>query len=106
MKTSTAQDRNPRSSLSKILTAAAFGSVIVGISIVPALSQDHERGHEDRDRHERHESYDRHSHRRYGHPAPPPVVYAPPMVYAPPPVIYAPPPPSPGISLIFPIHIR
>lgn len=31
--------------------------------------------------------------------------YAPGYVYAPPPVVYAP-QPSPGIDLIFPIHIR
>lgn len=31
--------------------------------------------------------------------------YAPGYVYAPPPVVYAP-APSPGIDLIFPIHIR
>ncbi len=84
--------------------AIALSSVIASLSLGPAFGA--ERHDERRGRKvERHYVRGRRPHRH----APPIVVYQPPpppVVYAPPPVVYAPPPPSPGISLIFPIHIR
>ncbi len=92
-------------------TIAMAMSVVLGIgalSVGAAFADDHrerERGRRERAEHRRY------YHRRYATQpyvvSPPPVVYAaPPTVYSPPPVVYAPPPPSPGISIVFPIHIR
>jgi len=71
-------------------------SMIGGISIAPAFARDDNRGHAQQERGRR--GHDR-GHQAYG--------YYPAPVYAPPPVVYAPEPyQSPGISLVFPIHIR
>jgi len=77
----------------KIAMALVFASMIGGIYIAPAFGDDRRGGHQERGRYE-------HGRRGY-HPR---TYYAAP-VYAPPPVVYAP-APSPGISLVFPIHIR
>lgn len=108
MRTWTMETKNLRSLLAKFVMALAIASVIVGTSTGPVLGQDRDRryGENERDRYDQHDKHHRKENRRYVRPAPP-VVYAPPrVVYAPPPVVYAPPPPSPGISFIFPIHIR
>ena len=79
--------------------ALVIASMIGGISIAPAFARDdnRERGHEEQGRHEPRGHYRGHEPRGY---------YERP-VYAPPPVVYAPAPyQSPGISLVFPIHIR
>jgi len=82
------------SMVGKIAMALDFASAIGGMFIAPAFGRDDRRGgHEERGRYE-------HGRRGY-HPR---TYYAAP-VYAPPPVVYAP-APSPGISLVFPIHIR
>jgi hypothetical protein len=73
--------------------------MIGGISVAPAFARDNDRGHaqHERGRHEPRGHY--RGHEPYG--------YYPAPVYAPPPVVYAPAPyQSPGISLVFPIHIR
>jgi hypothetical protein len=65
--------------------------MIGGISIAPAFAKNDNRGrgHQEQRRHEPRGGY-------YRQP-----------VYAPPPVVYTPQPyQSPGISLVFPIHIR
>jgi hypothetical protein len=90
----------------KILLALAFASVMVGISMGPALGADYGRRDRQLERHRR--SYQpprrvyqppRRVYRPYHYYAPPPVVYAPP------PFVYAP-PPSPGISFFFELPIR
>ena len=80
--------------------ALVVASMIGGISIGPAFARDDDRGrgHEERGRHEARGHYRGREPRGgyYEHP-----------VYAPPPVVYAPAPyQSPGISIVFPIHIR
>ena len=92
MKTSNTQVRKFTATAGKIVMALVFVSMIGVISIAPAFGRDHDQ--RDRGRHEARGHYrgDR---------------YYPPPVYAPPPVVYAPDPyQSPGISLVFPIHIR
>lgn len=103
MKTSNMRVGKFSSIVGRIMMALVIASMIGGISVTPAFADDHDRGrgHQERGR----ESYGHyHGHRPYGYGYPAPV-YAP--VYAPPPVVYAPAPyQSPGISLVFPIHIR
>ena len=90
MRTSSRQARKFSSTLGRIAMALVFASMIGAMSIAPAFARDGHgggRGHYE------------HGRRGYG------GYYAP--VYAPPPVVYAPDPyQSPGISLVFPIHIR
>lgn len=121
MNTLNTRAKHLSSTVGKIVMVLAFASVIGGLSMVPALGQDHdrrqgqqdrgryererqdergryERGRHERGRHER-ERYDkrgRRVYRPYGYSAP---------LYAPPPVVY-PPYQSPGISLFFPFHFR
>jgi hypothetical protein len=78
--------------------ALVVASMIGGISIAPAFARDDDRGRgrQERGRQEPRGHY--RGHDRGYYPAP---------VYAPPPVVYAPEPyQSPGISIVFPIHIR
>jgi len=85
----------------KIVMALVFVFMIGGISIAPAFGRDNSRGHGQQER-GRHEARPRGYYRGYQ-----PYGYYPAPVYAPPPVVYAPTPyQSPGISLVFPIHIR
>ncbi len=89
------------SSAVRTASALALAVVIGGLCVTPVLAQGWDHGHG------RHHGYDKHyRHGRYVRPgyvvAPAPVVYGPP-----PPVVVAPPPaPPPGISIVFPIHIR
>ena len=100
MRTSNTRARKFSSTVAKIVMALVVASMIGGISIAPVFGKDHdkrqgyyERGH-DRGR------YDRGWRE-------PPRRYYPEPVYAPPPVYYNPAPyQSPGINLIFPVHIR
>jgi hypothetical protein len=78
----------------KIMMALVFASMIGSIYIAPAFGDDRRGRHEERGRYE-------HGRRGYYQPR---AYYAAP-VYAPPPVVYVP-APSPGISLVFPVHIR
>ena len=116
MNTLNTRAKHLSSTVGKIVMVLAFAAVIGGLSMVPALGQDHDRrqGQQERDRYERerHEDrgrYERGRHERerqdergrrvyrpYGYSAP---------LYAPPPVVY-PPYQSPGISLFFPFHFR
>jgi hypothetical protein len=99
MRTSNIRARKFRLALGKIMMALVVASMIGGMSIAPAFARDDDRGrgHEERGRHEPRGHYRGYQHRNY---------YQEP-VYAPPPVVYAPQPyQSPGISLVFPIHIR
>ena len=93
MRTSKTRGRKFSSTVGKIAMALVFASLICGISVAPAFARDNDRR----------DGY--YEHGRRGH-RPPPRYYGGP-VYAPPPVVYAPMPyQSPGISLVFPIHIR
>ena len=106
MRTSRIPVRSSRSIVGMIVMALAIASVVVGISLGPALAQER---HGPPDRGERRdERHDERYRREYRHHHPVRVYQPPPpqVVYAPPPVVYAPPPPSPGISIFFPIHIR
>jgi hypothetical protein len=113
MRPSTTRAQQIRSIVGKIVLELTVASVMVGISMGPALSEDNDRRRvpQERDQHayqpaqrahqpaqRAHKSYKR-APQSYGYYAPPPGYYAPP------PVIYVP-PPSPGISLFFsfPIH--
>jgi hypothetical protein len=76
--------------------------VFLTITAAPVMARDNDRYGHDRGRHRGH-------YRGYYRVAPAPVYPVHPPVYVappPPPVYYAPPPPPPGISLVFPIHIR
>jgi len=75
--------------------------IAVGLAFTPVLAdRDH---HGDRDRHGpvRHEGHGRYYWHGEYYDYPPPGYYAPP-----PPPVYSPPAPPPGISFVFPIHIR
>jgi len=90
MKTSNTRATKSSSTVVKILIALVFASTIGGISIAPAFGSDQgrDRGH--------------HQHGRYEHGR----YYSEP-VHAPPPVVYAPDQyQSPGIGLVFGIHVR
>jgi len=96
MRTSNTRARKFRSTVGRIVMALVVASMIGGISIAPAFAKDDNRGRG-------HEERGRRGHDR-GHE---PRGYYQEPVYAPPPVVYAPQPyQSPGISLVFPIHIR
>jgi hypothetical protein len=96
MKTSNTKVRKCRLTVGKIMMALVFISMIGGTFITPSFGRDNRRyGYNDRYRYE-------HGRRVYYQPR-----YYPRPVYVPPPVIYDPYPyQSPGISIIFPIHIR
>ena len=109
MKTSTTQARNFRPTISRIVTALAFASVMGGLSMTPALAKDNDdrRGHQDKGWHKGEWQGDRgrRDYRpEYRFEYQPPYYYSQP-VYSPPPVYYAP-QPSPGINLFFPLDIR
>lgn len=112
MEISTEQAGNFRPTISKIVMAFAFVSVMGGLCTTPALGRDNDRGrHDARDDRDRRGDRDWHGDRgRYDHrpeyrPAYRHPYYYSQPVYVPPPVYY-PPPPSPGISLFFPFDIR
>jgi hypothetical protein len=83
----------------KIVLALAFASVMVGVSMGPALGDDHDRRDRQQQRYRRAYHPPRRAYHAHGYYPPPPVIYAPP------PVVYAP-PPSPGISLFFDLPFR
>jgi hypothetical protein len=91
-----------RPTLGRILMAFVLVMVMGGISMAPpAFARDH-RG--------RHEHWRHHQHWRpygyyYGYPYEPYGYYYYPAPAYPPPAVYAP-YPSPGISFVFPVHIR
>jgi len=106
MRPSTPRARHGRSIVGKIVLALAVASVMIGVSMGPALGEDNGRRDRQQQRYRRAHQPSRRAHpplRRvyqpYGYYAPPPVIYAPP------PVVYAP-PPSPGISLFFDLPFR
>jgi hypothetical protein len=99
MRTSNTRVRKFSAAVGKIVMAVVFASMIGGMSIAPAFAKDDDRGRgqQERGRPEARGHYRGQEPRGY---------YREP-VYAPPPVVYAPEPyQSPGISLVFPIHIR
>ncbi len=97
MRTSNTRARKLSSTVGKIVMALVFVFMIGGISMAPAFGRDNDR----REEHQR----GRVEHQRRVH-HPPREYYSAP-VYAPPPVVYAPTPyQSPGITLVFPFHIR
>ena len=94
MRTSTTQARQGRARVGTIVLALLAAAAMVGFSMGPAFSDDHDRRHGDQKR-----------GRPVYRPAPrayPSYGYYQPYGYyqAPPPVVYVP-PPSPGISLFF-----
>ncbi len=89
-------DRNIRTIARAVVVLVATVTV-VGMSVTWASAND-------RDEHHGRKEY---KHRVYHHRHGREVRDYPGAVYAPPaPVVYAPPPPPPGISIVFPIHIR
>ena len=97
MRTSNRQVSTFSSTVSKIVMALVLASMIGGISAAPAFGKDN-------GRHGGHNGHGHYGHSRHVYQSPPRYYYSAP-VYAPPPVAYVP-APSPGISLVFPIHIR
>ena len=88
----------------KIVMALVFASAIGGIFMAPAFGKDNDDRREGYQEHGRSEHDRRRPARRVYQPA---RRYYPEPVYAPPPVVYYPAPyQSPGISIVFPIHIR
>ena len=97
MRTSNTRARIFRSIVGKIVMALACASMIGGIFITPAYSEDHGR----REGYQKHRRY-KQSRRVY---QPPRRYYYSEPVYAPPPVVYAPAPyQSPGITIVFPFN--
>jgi hypothetical protein len=97
MKTSNTRARIFRSTVGKIVMALACASMIGGIFITPAFSEDYGR----REGYQKHRRYKQ--SRRVYHP--PRRYYYSEPVYAPPPVVYVPEPyQSPGITIVFPFH--
>ena len=110
MKTSNTRTRKFSSTVGKMLMALVFASMIGGVFIAPAFGDDddrrggygtggqyqHSQYGDSRYEHGRYE----HGQRGYQHR----TYYSEP-VYAPPVDVYIP-TPSPGISLVFPIHVR
>jgi hypothetical protein len=92
------------SMVSKVVMATVFVSMIGGVYIAPAFGKDGDdrRGYNHQGRYQQ----GRYEHGHYEHGRyVPHTYYYPQPVYAPPPVVYVP-APSPGISLVFPVHIR
>jgi hypothetical protein len=97
MRTSKTRARIFSSTVGKIVMAFVCASMIGGIFITPAFSDDHGR----REGYQKHRRY-KQSRRVY---QPPRRYYYSEPVYAPPPVVYAPAPyQSPGISIVFPFN--
>jgi len=79
----------------RILAMLVVTAMITGVTAIPSAGDDRRDGYRDHRRYER--GWREHRPPRY-YPAP---------VYAPPPVVYSPYPyQSPGITLVFPFHIR
>jgi hypothetical protein len=104
MRTSTTQAQQGRSLVGTIVLALTAAAVMVGLSLGPAFSDDHDRRDRPQERGHRvyHPAYRAYPSYSYGYYQPNGYYQAPPppVVYAPPPVVYVP-PPSPGISLFF-----
>jgi hypothetical protein len=99
MRTSNTRARNFSSTVGKIVMAVVCATMIGGIFIEPAFADDRagSKGYQ--------HGKDKKSRRVY-HQPPRHYYYSEP-VYAPPPVVYYPAPyQSPGISIVFPIHIE
>ena len=97
MRTLNTQARNFSSTVGKIVMAVVCASMIGGIFITPAFSEDHGR----REGYQKHRRY-KQSRRVY---QPPRRYYYSEPIYAPPPVVYVPAPyQSPGISIVFPFY--
>jgi len=97
MGTSNTRARTFRSTVGKIVMALACASMIGGIFITPAYSDDHGR-REGYRKHRKHKQFRRvyQPPRRYYYSEP---------VYVPPPVVYVPEPyQSPGITIVFPFN--
>lgn len=78
--------------------------LMVGMSVTPVLADGHQKHHKFKRHHGPKHYY---APREYYYYAPRAHYYPAPVYVAPPPaVVYAPPPPPPGISIVFPIHIR
>jgi hypothetical protein len=97
MGTSNTRARTFRSTVGKIVMALACASMIGGIFITPAYSDDH-------GRREGYRKHRKHKQIRRVYQPPPRYYYSEP-VYVPPPVVYAPEPyQSPGITIVFPFN--
>ncbi len=99
MKNSENRNTNVRS-IARIMSIPVLALIMLGMSVMPSLAWDRDDHHGRREyyRHGRHYEHGRY-YKRGGYYAVP--VYAPP-----PPVVYTPPPPQPGITFVFPVHIR
>ena len=100
MRTSNTRTRKFSSTVGKMLMALVFASMIGGVFIAPAFGDDDDRrgGYYEHGRYE----HNRYEHERRGYQ---PRTYYSPYGYTPPMGVYVP-MPSPGISLVFPIHVR
>ena len=100
MKTSNTRTRKFSSTVGKMLMALVFASMIGGVFIAPAFGDDDDRrgGYYEHGRYE----HKRYEHERRGYQ---PRTYYSEHAYTPPMDVYVP-MPSPGISLVFPIHVR
>jgi uncharacterized membrane protein len=97
MRTSNTQARKFSATVGKIVMALVFALMIGSIAIAPAFARDGGRGHGG--------GYHGRGGYHHGRGGGYGYGYAP--VYVPPPVVYDPYAyQSPGISLVFPIHIR
>ena len=106
MKTSNTRTRKFSSTVGKMVMALVFASMIGGVFIAPAFGDDDDRrgGYYGQGRYE-HGRYEhnRYEHNRRGYYQP--RTYYSEHAYTPPLDVYVP-MPSPGVSLVFPIHVR
>jgi len=97
MRTLNTGARNTSSTIGRIVMALVCATMVGGIFITPAFSDDHDR----REGYRKHRRY-KQSRRVY---QPPRRYYYSEPVYVPPPVVYVPAPyQSPGISIVFPFR--
>jgi len=105
MKTATKQIRQCKSIISQPLLALAFALVVGAMAMAPALADNHDNHQGNWNNGRGNGGYHGYGHgyhdERHGYPS----YYRQPYIYAPPPAYYAP-VPSPGINLVFPLHIR
>ena len=107
MKNPNTHTRQCKSTLRQPLLALAYALVIGAMAMAPTLADDHgnHQGNWDNGRGNGGYHGNGHGYHEQGHGYRPSYNYRQPYIYAPPPVYYAP-VPSPGINLVFPLHIR
>jgi hypothetical protein len=103
MSTAHTQATPGRSTVGTLVLALTFATVIGGVALRPAFSQEFERRpwHQERRAYERERQGEHRRHWREWQEERRGRTYSPYGYYAPPPVVYPPPVPSPGLNFFF-----